>query len=345
MAAGQGDNMAHQLLDDTMFYVGQTPWHKLGIPLDNPPTIEEAIKLANLDWEVTKVPTFYKFRKTVKNMPVDLYYNKNIATGYFVTLKDDETILGNVSKRYEVLQNVDAFSPFSVLLDNGYKLETAGAVRDGRMVWILAKKDEDTVKVGDDVIERYALLMNSHDGSTPVFLQPTNIRVVCANTLDFALSEKTQLRFSIKHTANVKSRLDEVSDALKFAEGNWQQAHEIMNRMIDIKMNYEQTTKYFESVIPFLVHRGQSGKNEVHNVTKRDIGTPVFHQLMNNWAKEGETLWHAYNAVTEYYDHQKKYKDWVWSTQFGKPAQYKRNAFKNAAVITNRHVQFPKASA
>ena len=341
MAAGQGDNMAHQLLDDTMFYVGQTPWHKLGIPLDNPPTIEEAIKLANLDWEVTKVPTFYKSYKGGKGW----LHSNNIETGYFVTLKDDETILGNVSKRYEVLQNVDAFSPFSVLLDNGYKLETAGAVRDGRMVWILAKKDEDTVKVGDDVIERYALLMNSHDGSTPVFLQPTNIRVVCANTLDFALSEKTQLRFSIKHTANVKSRLDEVSDALKFAEGNWQQAHEIMNRMIDIKMDYKQTTKYFESVIPFLVHRGQSGKNEVHNVTKRDIGTPVFHQLMNNWAKEGETLWHAYNAVTEYYDHQKKYKDWVWSTQFGKPAQYKRNAFKNAAVITNRHVQFPKASA
>jgi len=319
--------MAHQLLDDTMFYVGKTPWHKLGIPLDNPPTIEEAIKLAHLDWEVTKVPTFYKSNSEIP------WYTNNIKTGHFVTLKDKETILGNVSKRYEVLQNIDAFSPFSVLLDNGYNLETAGAVRDGRMVWILAKKNEATVKVGDDVIERYALLMNSHDGSTPVFLQPTNIRVVCANTLDFALSKKTSLRFSIKHTANVKSRLDEVSDALKFAEGNWQQAHEIMNCMIDVKMNYKQTTKYFESVIPFLVHRGQSSKKEFPSVTKRDIGTPVFHQLMNNWAKEGETLWHAYNAITEYYDHQKTYKDWVWSTQFGKPAQYKRNAFKYAHQI------------
>ena len=198
--------MAHQLLDDTMFYVGSTPWHQLGIPLDNPPTIEEAIKLANLDWEVTKVPTFYKSYKDGKYSSASFQgwlHSDNVETGYFVTLKDDETILGNVSKRYEVLQNVDAFSPFSVLLDNGYDLETAGAVRNGRMVWILAKKNEETVKVGDDVIERYALLMNSHDGSTPVFLQPTNIRVVCANTLDFALSNKTPLRFSIKHTANV----------------------------------------------------------------------------------------------------------------------------------------------
>ena len=117
-----------------------------------------------------------------------------------------------------------------------------------------------------------------------------------------------------------------------------------MNRMIEIKMDYKQTTKYFESVIPFLVHRGLSGKSPFYNVTKRDIGTPVFHQLMNNWAKEGETLWHAYNAVTEYYDHQKTYKDWVWSTQFGKPAQYKRNAFKNAAMIANNPT-FTGASA
>lgn len=86
MAAGQGDNMAHQLLDDTMFYVGQTPWHKLGIPLDNPPTIEEAIKLANLDWEVTKVPTFYKSYRSGKGW----LHSNNVETGYFVTLKDNK---------------------------------------------------------------------------------------------------------------------------------------------------------------------------------------------------------------------------------------------------------------
>ena len=51
--------MAHELLNDTMFYVGETPWHKQGVPLDNPPTIEEAVILANLDWEVDKEPTYF----------------------------------------------------------------------------------------------------------------------------------------------------------------------------------------------------------------------------------------------------------------------------------------------
>ena len=340
--------MAHQLLDDTMFYVGETPWHKLGVPLDNPPTIEEAVILANLDWEVHKEPTY--FLKTMHegvnpyslaNFASMLSKPELIPTKHYVTIRkkvDSEfIILGNVSERYEVLQNKDAFTPFNVLLDHGYELETAGAVREGRMVWILARKvDNELNKVGDDNVERYVVLMNSHDGSTPVFMQPTTIRVVCANTLDYALSKESPLRFSIKHTTNVKERLEEVTSALSFAEGNWRKAHEIMNRMVEHEMNFQQVKLYFEAVIPFLKHRGKSGKDEL-GVARRDIATPVFSQLMNNFAgghgNKGETVWDAYNAITQYYDHQKNYKDWVWSTQFGKPAQYKRRAFLYATKI------------
>ena len=339
--------MAHQLLDDTMFYVGETPWHKLGVPLDNPPTIEEAVILANLDWEVYKKPTYY-FKGvdntyTLSNFANMLYGKTMVETDHYVTIKEDNEgecmVLGNVSERYEVLQNTDAFTPFNVLLDHGYELETAGAVREGRMVWILARKvDNELNKVGDDNVERYVVLMNSHDGSTPVFMQPTTIRVVCANTLDYALSKESPLRFSIKHTTNVKERLEEVTSALSFAEGNWRKAHEIMNRMVEHELNYQQVKMYFEAVIPFLKHRGVSGKDKL-GVSRRDIATPVFSQLMNNFAgghgNKGETVWDAYNAITQYYDHQKNYKDWVWSTQFGKPAQYKRRAFLYATKIVD----------
>ena len=197
--------MAHQLLDDTMFYVGDTPWHKLGIKLEKPPSIQSALVESNLDWKVQKVPTVYQLYN-------DTGEYKLHETGYFVTIKTDNNIpLGNVSAKYEVLQNTNAFEPFEILLDKGYTLETAGAVDEGRKVWILAKKPS-TVKIGDDNLLQYALLMNSHDGSTPVFLQPTDIRVVCANTLNWALDKKSDMRFSIRHTTGVHDRLRQVTD-------------------------------------------------------------------------------------------------------------------------------------
>ena len=56
--------MAHELWIDTangtasMFYVDVPPWHGLGKRLSNPATSEEAIKAANLDWNVSKQPLF-----------------------------------------------------------------------------------------------------------------------------------------------------------------------------------------------------------------------------------------------------------------------------------------------
>ena len=60
--------MAHQLLDDTMFYVGDTPWHKLGIKLEKPPSIQSALVQSNLDWKVQKVPTVYQYTTILENI-------------------------------------------------------------------------------------------------------------------------------------------------------------------------------------------------------------------------------------------------------------------------------------
>lgn len=328
--------MGHELLDDTMFYVGKTPWHNLGTSLPNPPTIYEALEHGNLNWKVKKVPTYYS-----KDADANTWFRSgaDLPTGYFVTIRKDQTgnwyPLGHVSERYEVLQNKDAFEPFKVLLDKGYTLETAGSIENGKRVWILAKRPSSHM-VGDDKVEQYAVLMNSHDGTTPVFLQPTDIRVVCKNTLDWALSNHKNMRFSIKHTTGVKDRLEEVSKILKEADGYWAKAHDIMNMMHDHKINPKQAEVYFEAVIPFLRNRGMTGKNEF-GIAHRDMATPVFNQLNHNFkfgmGNKGETLWDAYNAVTEYYDHQKSYKDWVKGTLFGKASEYKRTAFKYASRI------------
>ena len=50
--------MSHEL--ESMFYVTEVPWHGLGIKLDNPPTIKEAIIKAGLDWTVSTHRLYYE---------------------------------------------------------------------------------------------------------------------------------------------------------------------------------------------------------------------------------------------------------------------------------------------
>ena len=50
--------MSHQV--ETMFSVREVPWHGLGVVLPEPPTSEEAIKHAGLDWVVEDRPVFWQ---------------------------------------------------------------------------------------------------------------------------------------------------------------------------------------------------------------------------------------------------------------------------------------------
>ena len=43
----------------SMFYVGETPWHKLGTKLDNPATAQEALEAAHLNYTVERCPIIY----------------------------------------------------------------------------------------------------------------------------------------------------------------------------------------------------------------------------------------------------------------------------------------------
>ena len=123
--------MSHQV--ETMAYAGEVPWHGLGVKVNDDLTVDEMIAAAGLDWTVSKQPTFYRIG------------DKEIATGKFALIRNtDNQFLSNVSDGWEPCQNVDAFSIFEEFVErNELEMHTAGSLKDGRVVWSLAKmKDQ-----------------------------------------------------------------------------------------------------------------------------------------------------------------------------------------------------------
>ena len=184
---------------ESMFYVREKPWHGLGTMVADAPDSVGALVAAGLDWNVVQQDVF-----TEKGF---------IIHGYKVNVRDrDLETLGIVSDRYKVIQNKEAFRFTDELLSEGVRYETAGSLQGGRKVWFLARMPEKYEILGDEV-EPFFLLMNSHDGSSGLTAAMTPVRVVCNNTLNFAL--KTAKRtWTGRHTANILSRMTEAQETL-----------------------------------------------------------------------------------------------------------------------------------
>jgi phage/plasmid-like protein (TIGR03299 family) len=181
-------------------------WHALGaIVPGGTADIDEVLRLGGIDFEVERKPVLYR---STSDGPTDL------LAGQYVTVRTDTGAgLGVVGARYEVLQNRQVFEFLQDLVsDHGVVWESAGALREGRRVFVSMRLPETvTVDAGgiNDEIVPFIAAVNSHDGSSLAQVVVTPWRPVCGNTERFAVRD-AYTRWGVRHTRNA---LDRVSEA------------------------------------------------------------------------------------------------------------------------------------
>lgn len=267
-------------------YVGAKPWHGLGvfIPEGTNLSIEKAIVAANLDWEVELIEIYTKDKKGVE---------LGIGDYYASCRKTDNKILGVVGSDYKPLQNSEAFSWFQPFLDDKKAIiDTAGSLKGGRRVWILAKKKDTKLEVkNDDIIENFILLSNSHDGSSAVRVGFTPIRVVCMNTLTFAHESKASKLLRVKHTAKIIKNLEEIREMMNVAHNEFTATVTQYKKLADKDINSEDLKKYVKVVF------------DIKDPARSKKIMPKVESLFENGKGSDlakKTYWGAYNAVNEY---------------------------------------------
>ena len=282
---------------DRMMYVGEVPWHKKGTQLQNVATSAEAIEAAGLTWEVEKRQVLYTAGKTSINTKPYL--------GKFVTVrKDNEVALGIVGNIYRPLQNKEAFSFFDAIV--GVKeamYHTAGSLGKGERVWILAKLPGCIKVTNEDVVDKYLLLSNSHDGSSAVEMMFTPIRVVCQNTLNMAMEDAVQSqRVAMRHTLSLGMKIEDTRKKLGIVKYQYQIFEELSQKMLNIQMNQESFTAYLEKI--GIITRDEEGKLSGRSENNLQTLTSLFeHGKGNDLPRVAGSAWAAVNAVVEYTDY------------------------------------------
>ena len=278
---------------------GKPAWHNLANAIydeDQEVSASQIAKDAKLaDWNIRL--------ESISNFISDDYRNNSdsylvVRTNPFDSKND---VLSIVGKRYQVVQNEQVLAFGDALVEGGAYWETAGSIKNGRVVFASLKLGKDIVidSAGvNDKINMYLLLHSSHDGSTAVQASITPVRVVCQNTLNVAL-RSTKQSFKLRHTQSVDGKIAQARQALSLSFAYAQDFENLANELYSAPVS----DKLFNEII--LAAYPKPDKDAKGAIKKWENKVDVINEIYQSPTTSAisKTAWGAYNALTERLDY------------------------------------------
>ena len=249
---------------EDMFSVREVPWHGLGTIVKEAPTSHDAIRLAGLDWTVDSKPVFDEEGKEIEGFKAN-------------TRSSDNSILGIVSNKYKIIQNTEAFEFTDNLISDEVHYETAGSLRSGKTIWLLAKLPEKYI-IGDK-FDPYICFTNNHDGKGAVTVCMTPIRVVCNNTLNLALNSAKR-SWSIGHLGDINGKLAEARQTLALADLYMDNLNKEANRLINVSVTDAELEAIFDELYPINIDDSNRKKTNIISMKEN-----IFNKYRKNQTK------------------------------------------------------------
>lgn len=311
--------MSHEIetFDDgtaAFFSARETAWHQLGTVTPDCLTAEDAMRVAQLDWTVSKHPL--TATATDYDLTLDGVTEKRVTVPVpdkFATMRRHPKTgewhpLGVVGADYAVVQNIENAAFLNALVDpqlwgdidspsGAPVFETAGALRGGRSTFVTMRVPS-ALDMPNDPHELYMIALNSHDGSRAFQLLISPVRVVCANTQAMALRQATN-QISIRHTRNARARIDEAKHALGFTVRYARAFEQTMLQLFSTPVSEKDFGHVVDKLwTPTITKKGEPSKQGADRKLKL---VQIF--TGSETCEYGRyTAYGALNAITEYTD-------------------------------------------
>jgi len=324
------ETQSEDAIPTSVVLANEPAWHGQGTVLDTKGkkglTVEQALPASGLDWTVEKVPMFAMMPgKTMPSKPggtISVNAITHVERRFGVQRMDTGEILGSVGETWEPVQNLEGFAILNDViaqassLDDGYKLwiESAGALDNGRKVWVLARIDRDLQIAGEEY-RSYLLFMNGHDGRTSVTAAAVDMRVVCANTLNYAIYEENGKDkegiipriVRVRHTVKAGERIKEAHAILGMRNRRAEELAKQAEWLVEKSMSDGQFDKFLASLMP--IKEDAEDTPAATMIEGRRFEVQKLYAQAPNLESIRGTRWGALQAVVEYADHHRDFRD------------------------------------
>lgn len=239
-----------------------------------------------------------------------------VETHKVVRLKDDQD---NYYKPFVVGKDRPTFD-FKFLLETveqamhvtGGTISSVFRLRDGALVGATLKMPE-TVTVAGDKYQQFFNIVDSIDASCPTRMFSSDIRMVCWNTVRWAMNSRDKSRtFTMKHTKNasLNLRAEDIRAAVQMGIKQDAEVEALMAKLVE-----EETTKreFFKMVdgifgTPDPLAKTTRSKTIYDNRMATLSGLWVSDTQASTYRNGKPTLATSFQTLVEYIDHQRPVK-------------------------------------
>jgi phage/plasmid-like protein (TIGR03299 family) len=279
----------------------ETPWNRVFDPV--PTSIEHALVMAGLDWEVLSKPAFFLDNPEYDDEGEHPEFLD--VPNYFVNIRsDNKQPLGVVTTRYSPFHNIQAFAWLSSLFATEMEFVAAGDFMNSRRVWVLMRLP-DYIEVAGEKIGQYAFVHTSHDGKHSVTASMTPYLVSSATLLTTELRRardyNAKRTIAIRHTGIMEDKMAQIEEAqrvLGFSINYYKQFAEFGQKMADIQVPGEKDiSAYIETLLP--IDDDKMGERAIRNT---EISRERMKSMFLKNTKAKGSWWALYTAAIEYAD-------------------------------------------
>lgn len=163
---------------------------------------------------------------------------------------DERRILGTAGPDYRVIPN-DRLLQFAEAIREEVDMDTVIVLRNGAKVAFTAKiRGTNSEVVPGDAVYRNIVGYLGHDGVTGMGGLYTDVRVVCANTLGFAMNDANRhgRQFSIRHTENDVAQIDRILGNIDIARQSFEQVVDDYRALREVSMSVDFYRTWLEQV-------------------------------------------------------------------------------------------------
>jgi phage/plasmid-like protein (TIGR03299 family) len=285
-----------------MFTSGRKPsFTTLGTETKTARTAEEALKEAQLDWQVFKsenpVQTIVPGAYMSGDKEQAITFRDKFMTYRFNPITSKPEALGVVGSRYTPVQNLEAFSLLNNIADDsGAVFDSAGSLDGGKKVFMTMKLPEGIQVGGIDKVDMYLLAWNAHDGSSSFSIHVTPIRLWCQNQIRMIM-RTAESSYTLRHTPRVNGKVIAAREALGLTFKYVEEFERSAELLLGQKYSDKEFYRLVETLIP-IDEENERARNVAEEARQNLVGlwkAPTQENILN-------TKWAAYNAVAEYAD-------------------------------------------